>query len=53
MPFKVLAMSVNQFMIPSSYSSTLEFVKEDNQIMGIRRIMLDGGEIFTEKTPDR
>jgi len=53
MHFKVLPMSENQYMIPSSYSSTLEFVKEDNQIMGIRRIMMDGGETFTEKTSNR
>ena len=47
--FKMLPMAEDQFMIPSSYFFTFEFVKEDNQTMGYKLLMMDGSEIFTEK----
>jgi len=53
MHFRLLAMSENEFMIPSSYLFKLEFVKEENQITGVKTIMMDGGETFTDRTSDR
>lgn len=51
--FKILPMSEDQFMIPSSYFTYMEFLKENNQIMGVKAIMNDGREFITEKTSDR
>jgi len=50
---KILPMSEDQFMIPSSYSYHIEFVKEDNEITGLKAILIDGRELFAERTADR
>jgi tetratricopeptide (TPR) repeat protein len=52
MPVKILPMSEVQFMIPSSYFRTMEFVKENNQIVGVRVFLADGREFFIEKASD-
>ena len=47
--FEFLPMSKVQFMIPSMYFNTLEFVKVDNKIVGVDDIVLNRDVVYMEK----
>jgi hypothetical protein len=48
--YKMLPLSEDQFMFPSVYQYTYEFVKEDDRILGFKVISIHGNEYFFAKT---
>lgn len=51
--YECLPMSEVQFMIPSMYFNTLEFVKVDNKIVGVDDIMLKRDVVYMEKISEQ
>jgi tetratricopeptide (TPR) repeat protein len=51
--YELLPMSEVQFMIPSFYFNTLEFVKVDNKIVGVDDIVLKRDVVYMEKITEQ
>ena len=51
--YRLLPLSEDQFMNPSSYNYILQMVIEDNQISGFKAIVNNGDEFFNERTSEQ
>ena len=51
--FKLLPLSEDQFMNPSQHDYLLKVVKEDNQIIGLKAIIHNGGELFFKRIDEQ
>jgi len=51
--YELLPLSEDQFMNPSAYYYHIKIVKEDNQIRGLKFIVINGEEYFFERTVEK